>query len=681
VLGARPLVGRTLQPGQDEPGRSRVVVLSESLWRRRFGADRSLPGRTIRLDGDPYQVIGVMPASFNFPPGARVTDAWTLYVPSPRMANERGSHFLAVTGRLKAGVSLDQASVQLKQVAARIEKAFPAEQTGRGVLVLPLQESEVGRTRKALLVLLGAVALVLLIACANVANLLLARAAVRRREVAVRLALGAGRGRLVRQFLVESMVLALAGALLGLLLAWGSLRLLEPLTRGVLPIPGGVSLDARVFGFLLGVAVLSGLAFGIVPALQSARGDVRETLGDGGGKSTSSRRQQRFRYALVVVEIAVSLVLLTGAGLLLRGFLKLSATEPGFAAGHVLTAHLALPEARMEGSASRLFLPLLQSLRRAPGVSSAALISMLPIQSAWTNGDYAVEGRPAPPPGQEPHAELRVASPGVFQALGIPILQGADFRETDGEKGREVVIVNEALARRQLRGESPLGHRLIFDKQPYAIVGMVGNVRQAGLDHEPLPEIYFPYRTPEIGPLMSDASLVVRTTADPATLANTVRQAARSVDPGLPLYQVMTMDEVIAHSLADRRLNLWLLGLFAGMALVLSAAGLYGVISYLVAQRTREIGVRIALGAQTRDVIRLVMRQGAGLTGVGIAAGLLSALAFTRVLASLLYGVSAHDPLTFAGIAALLAAVALAATWIPARRAARVDPIQAIRSE
>jgi putative ABC transport system permease protein len=681
LLGSRPLLGRVFNPGTDEPGKAKVAVVSEELWRARFGSAPSLVGGMVRLDGVFYTVIGVMPASFRFPAGGSLADIWTLLEPSPEVASSRDQHFLAVVGRLKPGTTLDQATTQLVTVAARIEKEHPAEQTGRSVLLQPLRETVVGQVRPQLLVLFGAVGLVLLIACANVANLLLARAAVRQHEVAIRLAVGASRGQVIRQFLLESLVLSCIGAALGVLLARWSLAALARLAEGALPSFQRFPLDSRVFSFLLAIAVLSGLAFGIVPALQVSRERVRGSLSEAGRKATGDGRQQLFRSALVVLEIAVSLILLVGAGLLLRGFLALSSTKPGLVAENVLTAHLPVPAAQLEGSTPRIFRPVLEKVRAIPGVRSAAVVSMLPIQDAWTNGEFTIEGRPDTRPGQEPLAELRTASPGFFQSLGIPLLGGRDFTESDGESGPPVTIINEALARKYFPGENPLGQRLRRKEGSLTIVGVVGSVRQAGLGSAPLAEIYFPYAGADAMGRLGDAVLVVRTAVPPESVTDEVRAAVKSVNPAIPLYNALAMEQVIDRSLASRRLNLGLLAVFAGMALVLSIAGLYGVISYLVAQRTRELGVRIALGAKKRDVIGLVMRQGASLTGAGILLGLFGAFVFTRVLGSFLYGVSARDPLTFVGFATVLAAVALLATWIPARRASRVDPIVAIRAD
>jgi putative ABC transport system permease protein len=682
LLGIRPLLGRAFDTGIDEPGKDSVAVVSEGFWRTRLGGSPSAIGSTVRLDGTPYEVIGVMPASFNFPVSGRSTDIWVLFNPVPEVANSRSNHFLAVLGRLKPGATLGNAQAQLKTLAARIERDNPVDQAGRSVQVQSLRETVVGRSRPALLILFGAVGLVLLIACANVANLLLARAAVRQREVAIRLALGASRSRLVRQFILESLVLAFLGALLGLLLARWSLDAIVPLAKGSLPVSGEFPLDGRVFSFLLGLAVLSGIAFGLVPALQSSRENLRDCLTEAGGKTTGNSRQQYFRNALVVLEIAVSLVLLVGAGLLVRGFLALSSMEPGLTAENVLTAHLPVPSSQLnEAATPRLFRPVLEQIRALPGVRSAAVISMLPLQNAWYNDNFTIDGQPAPEPGREPLAELRVASPGIFQSLGIPLLRGRDFSEADGEAGPRTAIINEALARKYFPGENPLGRRLRLERGIFTIAGIVGNVRQAGLDHEPLAEIYVPYTDKDSILELSDAVLVVRTNVAPESVTDGIRSAVANVSPGLPVYRVLTMEQVIQDSLSSRRLNLWLLVIFAGMALLLSAAGLYGVISYLVAQRTREIGMRIALGAQTWNVIGLVLRQAAGLTGAGIALGLVGAFAFTRGLAGLVYGISVHDPLTFALLAVFLATIALVATWLPARRASRVDPILAIRTD
>ncbi|HKG90263.1 MAG TPA: ABC transporter permease [Gemmatimonadaceae bacterium] len=684
MLGVPALLGRGFAEGEDQPGKGNVAVLGEGMWRRRFGADPSVLGKSVSLDGTVYSIIGVMPERFSFPPGARPADVWLPLVPSEQTEKSRGSHMLAVVGRLRPGVTMGQASDEMRRIAAGIERQYPNEQTLRTVLLYPLREVVVGRARPALLILFGAVGMVLLIACANVANLLLARAATRRHEVAVRLALGASRGRLVRQFLVESVVLALAGAVLGALFAWWGLEALRPLAERALPLAGGVPLDRRVFGFLLAVATLSGIAFGLLPALASSSTDVREHLSESGVKSTASGGQQRSRSLLVVAEVALSLVLLAGAGLLLRGFLLLRNTEPGLAPENVLTAHVAIPTARYatENEArDRLIRPIVQNVRAIPGVRSAAAISMLPIQNAWTNGGYSVVGKPAPQPGKEPWAEWRVTTPGFFQSLGIPVKVGRDFTEQDGDSGKEVIVINEVLARREFKDANPIGQQFNVGGSPHAVIGVVGAIRQAGLDQQPLPEIYFPYTEGGTIGWLRDMTLVIKTTVPPEGIVAQLRQAVRAADPTQPIFQVATMREVIATSLADRRMTLSLLAVFATIALLLAAAGLYGVIAYLVAQRTREIGIRVALGAQKRDVLRLMMRHGASLTAAGIALGLVGSVALTRLLQSLLFGVSARDPVTFLSVAAVLAAVALLATYFPARRATRVDPMVALRGQ
>ncbi|HEU4631285.1 MAG TPA: ABC transporter permease [Gemmatimonadaceae bacterium] len=680
LLGVQPLLGRTFGPGEDEPGAPRVALLGEGMWRRRFGADPAVLGRAIRLDDQPYVVVGVMPDRATFPAGGNPMDVWIPYVPSARERENRGSHFLAVVGRLKPGVTIEQAQADLSRIADRLEQQYPDAQANRGVLTYALRETVVGDTRPALLILLGAVGLVLLIACANVANLLLARAATRRHEVALRLALGAGRGRLVRQLLVESLLLAAAGAVAGTALAWLALRAIGPLVATALPVGGGVPLDMRVFAFLAAVSVVSGLLFGLVPALQASRADVRGSLVDAGGKSTAGGGQQRLRGGLVVAEIALSLVLLVGAGLLMRGFVALRGTPPGLDPTNVLTAHIAIPDGKYDSTEAvqQLLRPILERARAIPGVTSASMINLLPIQSAWTNGSFRVVGQPVPEPGKEPIAELRFVGTDFFRTLGIPVLRGRDFQLREAQP---VVIINEALAKKHFPDQDPIGRQLAgLGEQPLTIVGVVGSVRQAGLDQAPLKELYFPLDALQPG-WVSEMTVVLRTTVEPAGVTNALRRSVRSVDPGQPVYRVLTMEEVVNESLADRRLHLWLLGGFAAVALLLAAAGLYGVISYLVAQRTREIGIRVALGAQPGDVVRLVMRHGALLTLAGVAAGLVGAFFLTRLLSSLLYGVSARDPVVFGGFAAALAAVALLATWVPARRATRVDPVVALRTE
>jgi predicted permease len=691
ILGHPPLLGRGFAPGEDAEGRNQVVVLSEGLWRREFGADPAVVGRAISLDGVPHEVVGVMPADFGFPAGAGSPELWVPYTPRRADLASRDNHFLSVIARLRPGVTLGQASAEMRRIAERLEGAYPRDMANRTVGLVPLPENAVGRARPALLVLFGAVTLVLLVACANVAALLLARAAARRQAAAVRLALGATRGRLVREQLVESTLLALVGAVLGTAVAWGALRALARVGGRVLPVVGAASLDPRVLAFLLGVSVLCGLAAGLAPALQASSWGLRDALAGAGGKTTAGGAQQRARTALVVAQMALSLVLLAGAGLLLRAFALLNATSTGLEPAGVVTARLSVPRGQY-GSSSlpervrALYFPALERVRALPGVRAAAVINMLPIESWGTNGGYWIDGRPKPPFGQGPSVELRQVSPGYFAAMGIPLKAGRDFTEADGLAGPEPTLVNEAFARREFPGESPIGRRIRRGPDSasvFTIVGVVGDVRQAGLDREPMPEMYFTYRSDRAG--FRPSIMVVRAAGGAAALTpglvSAVRAAVTNVAPDVPLYAVRTMGEVIGESLAARRFNLLLLGAFAAVAVTLAACGLYGVLAYAVTQRSRELGIRVALGADRRAVIRLVVRHGAAIAGVGIAAGLAGAALLSRVMASMLYGVGARDPLTLAGVSALLGAVALAATYVPARRAARSDPMVALRAE
>jgi len=679
VYGVSPSVGRTFAAGEDEAGREHVVVLGEGLWRRRFAADPHVIDETIILDGQPFQVIGVMPAAFS-----ATTDAWVPLVPAPLFAEERRSRFMTVIARRRSDISEAQAGAQMRDIAARLAQRYPADQTGRSVAVESMADLSTRAVRPALLILLGAVGLVLLIACANVANLLLARAAARQHEVSIRLALGAGRTRLIRQFLVESLMLSIVGTALGALLARTMLGPLVVLASGTLPFPGRIGLNGRVLLFLALVAIASGVAFGLAPALQLTRLAASTHL-MGAGRKTAAGAQQRLRGALVVGEIALSVVLLIGAVLLIRGFTVLLDTSAGLDPDHVLTAHLAISPGRYDGTtlAPKLLDPVLERIRAIPGVKSAGLISMLPVQQAWANGDYYVPGDPTPDPGKEPIAEYRTSSADVYKSLGVPLLAGRDFTPADGT-GERVVLINHALAREHFIGDSPIGRTIMIggpSGMPFTIVGVIGDVRQAGLDKPPLAEIDVPY-TDSLGVTgLTDAVLVLKTLVPPARVVPALREAVRSVDPGEPIYQVETMQEVLDASLVNRRLNLVLLAAFAMVALALSAAGLYGVISYLVTQRTQEIGIRIALGARGVDVVRLMVRQGVVLSGVGLLLGLAGAIALSRTLRSVLYGVTNTDPLTYALVTALLGAVAIAATWIPASRAARVSPLIAMKAD
>jgi predicted permease len=684
VLGVRPALGRGFAPGEDERGRAAVAVLSDGFWRRRFAGDRGIIGRVIDIDGAPTTVIGVMPPDFVFPAGSRSVDMWVPFTLPPVARQNRGARFVDVYGRLAPGVTIEQAAAEMRQIAARLESQYPDDNANRSVLVMPLRDAVAGSVREPLLIILGAVVVVLIVACANVASLLLARAATRQHDVAVRLALGAGRGRLARQLLTESVVLALAGALLGTLGAWIVLRIVGSIGARFLPIPGAIPLDGRVLVALLVVSAGSGVLFGLAPALRGTATPLRDALA-GAGKATPGAVRQRSRSALVVAQIALSVVLLIGAGLLLRTFLVLAHTSSGLDADGVVTARLSIArtpdDSTVVGRANRIFSPLLEQLRATPGIVAAGVTTNIPLQRWGTGGTYWVIGHPKPAPGQEPHAEFRVISPGYFATLGIPIRRGRDFNDADHTTADEPVLVNETFVRRELPNEDPIGRRVALDEHlAFTIVGVVGDVRQAGLASPPLPEMYFSYRSQFTNWAVPTALLVRSRLTTTATVA-AVRRAATAVIPGVPVYSVSTMDEIIGSSLASRRLNLWLIGSFGAITLILAAAGLYGVVSYTVAQRTREVGIRMALGARGGDVVTLMLGYGATRATLGIALGLSVAVVATRVLSNMLVGIRADDPITYSMVALVLAVTALAASWIPARRAARVDPMVAIRAE
>ena len=684
TLEVPPALGRGIGAADDRPGAPPVAVLSHELWRRRFGADPTLVGRTIELEGTPHTVVGIAPEGFQFPSRVEVWTPLALEI-TPQM---RGGHFLGVVGRLKPGVPVARAQAELTVIASRLEKQYPDSNTGWTVNAVPLRELIVEDVRPALLVLMATVAVVLLIACANVANLLLARMASREREVAVRTALGAGRGRLVRQFLTESVLLALAGAGLGLLVAlWGT-RALVAMNADNIPRAAEIGLEPPVLLFTLALAVVTGLVFGLVPALHAARPDLQGTLKEGGRGASAGVRARSARGALVVVEVALTLVLLVAAGLLLRSLVGLSAVSPGFETAGILTLELNLPEARYpddDGNPriAAFYDEVLAEVRGLPSVVSAGAGYPLPLGGSAYVLSFVVEGRPEPPPGQEETSHIRFVTPGYLESLAIPLVRGRRLNAGDRDGGLPVAVVNRTMAEKTWPGEEAVGKRFTFDDpgdddvEWRTVVGVVGDVRHMTLDTEPAAETYLPMaQAPS-----SAAVLVVRTDGDPMRLAAPVREAVRRADADLPVFSVRPLTKVVAESLAEQRFRTTLLAIFAGLALVLASVGVYGVISYGVTQRRHEMGLRMALGARREQVQRLVVGQGLRLVLVGAAVGLVAAYLATRLLASFLYGVRATDPLTFAAVPVLLALVALVASWLPARRATQVDPIVALRAE
>jgi putative ABC transport system permease protein len=692
VLGVSALVGHTFTPEQEQDASARFVVLSHGLWERRFGADVGVVGSAVMLNGESFTVVGVMPRDFRHPRGeAQVWGLAKRVVPelpfrSIDPAQNRQLHYLNVIGRLKPGVAIAEAQVEMETIALRLEQQYPDTNTGDRVTLASMQEHLVGDVKLALMVLLGAVGLVLLIACANVANLMLVRASGRQREIAIRTALGARRGRIIQQLLTESMLMALIGGGLGLLLAlWGT-DLLISVSPGALPRLRDISLDGSVLAFTLLTSLITGAVFGLAPALQASKPDLNESLKEG-SRGTGSLRGARVRNALVVIEMALSLVLLVGAGLLINSFLRLANTDPGFKAEGVLSMRLSLSGDKYQEPEQQaaFYKQLLNRVETLPGVDSAGAIEVAPIFSRGAFYSFIVEGvaQPSAEQRRENSSGFHSISPNYFNAMGTTFLAGRQFNEADTADSAGVVIINQTMADRFWPGESPVGKRISYgvndDNSPawVEIVGVVGDVRHVGLDAEAAPEAYMPYPQAPYRFM----TVMIRTTADPASLAGAVRSQVQAIDPQQPVYDFKPMKEVIADSLAKRRLNMLLIGIFATVALVLAAIGIYGVMSYSVTERTREIGIRVALGARMGDVVRLVVRQGMTLALIGIAAGLVAALLLTRLIESLLYKVSATDPVTFVAITLLLAAVAFVACYIPAWRATKVDPMVALRYE
>ncbi len=696
TLGVSAERGRTFLPEDVQRQDGRVLLLSHGLWQRRFGADPRIIGRSLTLDEKSYTIIGIMPATFSLPAraelwvlgdrGEAVTPALAAQFPKANVTTQRDIHIAYAIGRLKPQVTLAQAQAELRTIADRLAQAYPQTNAGLGVNVIPLQEQIVGGVGPTLFILLGAVAFVLLIACTNVANLLLARATQRERELAIRLALGAGRGRLIRQMLTESLLLSLVGGLLGLLAAMWGVDLFIGLSPGDIPRLDEVGLDVRLLAFTVLISLATGIAFGLLPALQATRLDPQHALKEGGTKASESRRRRRVRNLLVMAEIALAQVLLVGAGLLIVSFVRLQAVDPGFNPKHLLTARVALSGTNYADNAqkTRFYDQVLARTQALPGVRAAGLVMSLPLSGATINRGFTIEGRPAPKADENISIDYQLISPGYFSAMEIPLLGGRPFTATDGARAPRVVIINELMARKYFSGANPLGQRLAFGdaSKPESwrtIVGIVANNRDESIDAPPFPAAYVPYQQ-NLEP-WARMAIVLRTGADAAGLAGALRKEIAAVDPNLPVSNVETMEQLLADGVTRPRFVMLLLGVLAVVALTLAAIGIYGLISYSITERTHEIGIRLALGAQRRDIFKQIIGQGLVLALGGVGVGLAAAFALTRVLAKLLFGVTASDPLTFVGVALLLTMIALVASYVPARRATRVDPMLALRYE
>ena len=679
VLGVDAMLGRTLREEETWQGKHTVIVLSYGLWQRRFGGDPNIIGQTIALNGRNREVIGVMSPAFYFP--SKEVEMWApMGWDYKQIAEMRRPHFLRAVGRLKDGVTIDQARAEMTSIAGHLEEQYPVTNTQMGAGLGPLKEWVVSDTRLPLIVFLVAVAFVLLIACANVANLLLSRAATRTREVAIRTALGAPRRRIVKQLLTENLLLATAGGGLGLLLALWCRDLLVMFSPGNIPRLDEARLDGRVLGFSIGITLLTTLLFGLVPALQSSKPDLVATLKEGGQKGGS--QGGRIRNALVVTEVALALALVIGAGLMIRSFIRLQQVDPGFNASNVLMISIDLPGARYpeDSQAIAFFEQAEQRIKALPGVVQAGSTNVAALKGSGYTNDMTIPGRP--PEDYIREIRHKAITPDYFRAMGIQLLGGRFFDSSDNAKGAPTIIVNEAFARRCFPDEEAVGKQVKFARpnepgQWETIVGVVRNEKQDSLSADPKPEAY----KSQLQETSSEMTLVVRTAGDPRPLIGAVREEIRALDRDLPPYNIKTMNDLLYESLARERFTTLLLMVFAGLALVLASVGIYGVMSYSVTQRTHEIGIRMALGGQTSDVLKLIVRQGMGLAIIGLAAGLAASFALTRVMSTLLYGVSATDPLTFILSPVVLAGVALAACLVPARRAMEVDPMVALRYE
>jgi len=679
VFGVKPVLGRTFVAEEEQEGRDRVVVLSHGLWERHFGADPAIINQSITLDGRQLTVIGIMPSQFQYPPGVEIWKPLGFSASSQSPFRSRELHFLRPIARLKPGVNMAQAQAEVESIAQQLEAQYPKTNTNQSLFLMPLQERIVGNIRLTLFVLLGAVSCVLLIACANVANLLLARAASRQKEIAVRSALGAGRGRIVRQLLTESLMLALLGGVGGVLLAKWGINLLVALSATYIPRVDEIRMNTMVLGVTLAVTLLTGLLFGLAPALQSARLELTQALKEGSKGADGGVQRHRTLKLLVAGEVALAVVLLIGAGLLVNSFIRLQQVSPGFDEKNLLTVRIDLPNpyAQPEKKA-QFFEQLQQRVAALPGVEAVGMITELPLARQSADLPFKIERGAIKDSSQTGHADLRNANHDYFRAMRIPLLQGRNFTEADVRQNARVVIISDIFAQRFFASEDPVGKRLyveVISKEPYEIIGIVGDVRHRGLDIELRQTMYFP--SLKIG----YTNLVIRTTTDPASLTAAVRKEVAAIEPNQPVANVKTMEQWVSESVAQPRFRTLLLGIFSAVALTLAAVGIYGVMAYSVTQRTHEIGIRMALGAGRWDVLRLVVGQGMLLVLIGIVVGLGGALVLTRMMSTLLFGVSATDPSTFILIMLLLLITALLACYIPARRATKVDPLIALRYE
>ena len=686
LLGVTPALGRNFSPDEEQPAKAAVALVGHGLWQRRYAGDPRLIGQAIIIDGKSYTVIGILPGWLKQPGMALANlsdpDVWIPVVPAVSEQNRNFAN-MRIVARLKPGVTMVQAQARVDALGARLEKQYPDSNTSVRFSVVGLHEQLTGRVSRALWILLGAVGCVLLIACANVANLLLARAASRQSEIAVRTALGASRPQLFRELLTECVVLSLIGGLLGALLAYLGVTVMISLSSGI-PRVDEISLNREVLLFTLLISLLTGLAFGIVPAFQSSRSQLTEDLKEARKGASGSVRRRRSLNALVVIEIAVALVLVTGAGLMMRSFRTVLGIDPGFDPHNVLTFSAALPLATYKDQQQQLqfFERALAKIQALPGVQSAAGAFRVPI-AGFATAIFSVQGKPVAP-GQAPTADYRAITAGYFRSVGIRLLKGREFSERDSADTPDAVIVNDELARRFWPGEDPIGKRLQIATESTRwreVVGVVGNARLSGLEAKVDPAIYVPFPQNSWPNALRNSSIVLRATTDPQGLIPAIRRELHSVDPTFPIAQVRTMDEIVGDSLSQRRFNTALLALFAFVAIALAAVGIYGVMSYTVSQRTREMGIRMALGAGQSDITRLVTSSGAQLAGLGIAIGVVAAVISSRLLSSLLFGVTATDPMTFLLTAVLLGVVTLLASYIPSRRAGAMDPVVALRND